>query len=126
MTNIEVEKWLPVAGWERWYEVSDLGRARSLSRMVTIRGRAARMQGRVLVLSVDPAGRRTAGFSRACRQHRYKVATLVLEAFVGFRPPGAFVRFADADYSNCRLTNLSWSTVSRCGQHDSRALNSRI
>ena len=36
------------------------------------------------------------------------VAELILEAFVGPRPPGHVVRFKDGNRLNCERTNLEW------------------
>jgi hypothetical protein len=36
------------------------------------------------------------------------VAELILDAFVGPRPPGCVVRFKDSNRLNCELTNLEW------------------
>jgi hypothetical protein len=36
------------------------------------------------------------------------VAELILEAFVGPRPPGHVVRFKDGNRLNCELSNLEW------------------
>ncbi len=36
------------------------------------------------------------------------LAELILEAFIGPRPPGHVVRFKDDNRLNCELTNLEW------------------
>jgi hypothetical protein len=37
------------------------------------------------------------------------IAELVLEAFIGPRPPGHVVRFKDGNRLNCELANLEWA-----------------
>ena len=39
------------------------------------------------------------------------LAELILEAFVGPRPPGSVVRFKDGNRLNCDATNLEWVAV---------------
>jgi len=42
------------------------------------------------------------------RPHTRLLAEVVLEAFVGPRPPGHVVRFKDGNRLNCELDNLEW------------------
>ena len=42
------------------------------------------------------------------RPHTRLLAEVVLEAFVGPKPPGHVVRFKDGDRLNCALDNLEW------------------
>lgn len=101
------ERWLPVAGYDG-YEVSDLGRVRSWK----VRGgtRAAEPS------QLRPArqdGRRYVSLSRpGSREWRRPVSQLVLEAFVGPRPPGAKLcaRHLSGDVGDDRLANLAWGT----------------
>lgn len=104
-----MERWLPVPNYEGIYEVSSLGRIRSLDRIDSL-GRA--LYGRVLKQRADRDGylQIHAGGSprRVLRVHR-----LVLLAFVG--PPPADATEAlhgDGNPSNNRLTNLRWGTSS--------------
>lgn len=114
MTNTVVEHWLPIRGFEGFYEVSSLGRVSSVDRAIPLRnGRLLTAKGRVLVLSVDSDGRLSAGLSVGGKQHRFKVDALVLEAFVEPRPTGYYVRHLDGDQGNCQLSNLRWSPVPR-------------
>ncbi len=56
LTDIDDEEWLPVAGWEGFYEVSDRGRVRSLERVVRRRnGSRYRVRERVLKPAVRAA-----------------------------------------------------------------------
>lgn len=112
-----MENWLPVVGYEGLYEVSDRGRVRSLARTHSHLGGVRSVPGRIL----RPArsgkggeGRSFVSLSRAGRQHLRGVGVLVLEAFVGPRPPGLVARhWPDRDPTNCALANLSWATQSQ-------------
>src|SRR4051794_10871626 len=104
-----METWRPVAGFEGSYEVSDLGRVRSLDRVVlTVDGRTCRYRGRILAISRLAAGWRTVNFSIGNAHSLHFVHDLVLDAFVGRRPAGTEIGFKDGDPANVALTNLSW------------------
>lgn len=92
-----VECWLPVPGFEDQYQVSDLGRVRSL-RWATPR-----------VLRPGPSnyGHLSVVLGRG---NTRMVHALVLLAFVGARPSGAECRHLDGNPANNRLDNLRWGT----------------
>lgn len=108
------EEWRDIAGYEGFYQVSNLGRVRSADRLInTVYGAKRRMYGRVLkpklnksrgdycvvFLSVDGVAK-----------NRY-VHQLVLEAFIGPRPgPNYQCCHADRNPQNNRLDNLRWDT----------------
>jgi len=99
------ERWLPVVGYEGLYEVSDLGRVRSLR---PPRGRPRVAKG----------GRTSRGYLAASLSDpRKRKATprpvhhLVLEAFVGPCPRGWLCYHRDGDIANNRLDNLYWSQM---------------
>lgn len=55
------------------------------------------------------------------RAHTRPVAELVLESFVGPRPPGHVVRFKDGDRLNFALANLEWVIVMPSRDEEARA-----
>jgi hypothetical protein len=94
------ERWKAVPGYEGMYEVSDLGRVRSL-----------RNNKGLLTLLHGPGGYRIVGLSVNGKPIKVYVHALVLEAFVGPRPRGGVTRhFPDRDRTNNKLINLSWGT----------------
>lgn len=103
------EQWLPVVGYLGTYEVSDLGRVRSLTRRVLHKdGKSSLRQGRVLSPGVlrNRGGYLVVNLQRAmCRVHR-----LVLQAFVGPCPEGHVGAHLDGDPANNCLENLAWKT----------------
>lgn len=108
------ERWLPVPGWDGFYEVSDAGRVRGLDRVVHTRGgRAMRQRGRVLTPARLPKGYRKVTLSDGWAQYEYLVHRLVLGAFVGECPEvldeGCH---GDGDPGNNALGNLRWDTTS--------------
>jgi hypothetical protein len=109
-----MENWRAVVGYEGIYEVSDLGRVRSLNR-VTSHGH--RRAGRVMRPVVAPRGYVLVNLWRENRSRMWLVHRLVLTAFVGEAPPETEGRHLDGDSGNNALTNLMWGTHSE-NQYD--------
>lgn len=105
---MSVEQWRPVVGYEGSYEVSDLGRVRSLDR-TTRDGK--RLRGCVLKPFVMPSGHLRVGLSRGEGRTK-KVHRLVLEAFIGPCPPEMEALHRNGVPGDCRLVNLRWGTKS--------------
>lgn len=119
------EKWLPVVGFEGIYEVSDLGRVRSLRRKVwQPRGAGfwRTQESRILKPSVARGYLRVtlrdSGVVSSQAVHR-----LVLTAFVGPCPSGMEACHFDDDPTNNQLSNLRWDTPS--ANHRDRTRNGR-
>ena len=104
------ETWRPIPGWDG-YEASDLGRVRSVPRVV-IRtdGKQYSVRGRILTAHEGPLGYmqvvlyRTGEFKRSMHVHR-----LVLAAFEGNRA-GMVACHSDGTKTNNALSNLRWGT----------------
>lgn len=96
------EVWLPVVGYEGYYEVSNLGRLR--------RDAAASPRTEI----IQPCGGDTypvVSLSRNGEVRTHRLHKLVLTAFCGPAPfEGAHAAHNDGDKANCRLTNLRWAT----------------
>ena len=105
------EIWKAVVGFEGIYEVSNLGRVRSLDRVVEVTGRygpvTKHLRGKVLRPGPRPSGHLTVALGAGNTRN---VHTLVVEAFVGPRPdPTAVVRHLNGREQDNRLENLEWS-----------------
>lgn len=106
------ERWRPVVGHEGAYEVSDLGRVRSLDRYVEcngpLKGTYDRFKkGRVLRPGPMPGGHLSVALGKG---NSRCVHDLVLRAFVGPPPIGTEARHLDGVETNNRLDNLVWDT----------------
>lgn len=101
------ETWRPVVGYEGYYEVSNLGRVRSLDR-VDRSGKKRR--GRVLRAQPHRDGHLRIRLSRADGGRSFDVHRLVGEAFIGPLPSGMETRHLDGDPSNNASTNLAYGT----------------
>lgn len=115
MTELEI--WRPIRNWSGFYEVSNLGRVRSLDRIVPNgRGGGKFVPGRIMkpyrdrpkyshmIIQLSRGGRSKTGAEFPL------VHKLVLEAFVGPRPPGMEACHNNGDGCDNRLSNLRWDT----------------
>lgn len=112
---MSAEQWLPVPGFEGFYEVSDLGRVWSVGRWC----RHPFGDGRRWVKPAPRAPGVGRGGYLIVTLHRdgvrstHYIAVLVLRAFVGERPsPGHDACHGDGVRTDNALTNLRWDTKS--------------
>lgn len=105
------ERWLPVVGYEGLYEVSDMGRVKSVARVIQRKG------GRVNPIPekiLKPVMcRRYPGVSLYRAGSPLKtptIHTLVMTAFVGPCPEGIQVAHNNGDRTDNRLENLRYAT----------------
>lgn len=96
------EKWLSVVGFAGLYEVSDLGRIRSLPRNST--------RGQIMTGQKNLAGYFVVNLCKCGRGYHKQIHRLVLESFVGLCPDGMECCHKDDDKSNNILFNLRWDT----------------
>jgi hypothetical protein len=108
------EVWKDVVGYEGRYQVSDLGRVKSLARKVWFGNRWCNRKEKIL--KPQPSGKyryMVVGLGSGVENHFY-IHRLVLEAFIGPCPEGMEAcHFPDKDSGNNRLSNLRWDTHQR-------------
>lgn len=105
-----IEEWRPIAGYEGRYEISNLGRARSL-RVAKRTGDVEREKPLLLKGSVMKSGRRSISLFAPQRPKKMVlVARTVLSTFGSPAPPGMECCHCDGDCTNDNLTNLRWDT----------------
>jgi hypothetical protein len=105
-----VEQWRPVIGFEELYEVSDLGRVRSLPRKVKRRFVYATLNGKVLRPFPNNQGYLQVTLVGEGQRRKLLVHRMVLAAFTGPCPQGMEGCHEDGDHLNNRLDNLRWDT----------------
>lgn len=122
----DFERWRPVVGFEDRYEVSSLGRVRSLARIDSLGRQVPR---RILKAPLTPYDYPRVTLHLNGARSKARVHVLVAEAFLGPRPSGMEVCHVDGDPANNAVTNLRWDThrsnqrdVVRHGRHH-RALS---
>ena len=109
-----MEEWRDVVGYEGLYQVSSLGRVKSLARSYHAprKGTMALIPipERMLSRVVGKVGYFTVGLSRLGKTKTVYVHQLVCEAWHGPRPTGHDVAHSDGDKLNCAPQNLRWAT----------------
>lgn len=121
------EEWRPVVGYEGLYEVSNLGRVRSLPRtMKTRHGKPENryhLKGRILKQIRTSRGYLVVMLGKG---NQAFVHRLVLSAFVPNPENKPFCDHIDADRTNNIVSNLRWATYSENNSHPHAvALHSR-
>lgn len=107
--TLQIEEWRPIVGFEGLYEVSSLGRVRSLDHWVRNRYSNALRRGRVLKQTSDRAGYLQVNFSKSNVISTHKVHRLVAKAFIGEAPTDdAHVNHIDFKKDHNEVTNLEW------------------
>lgn len=119
------EIWKAVPGFEGFYEVSNMGRVRSLDRYVDLIGRWGKPERRFY------KGRVRRPFTSTTNDYLMvllcvnsvktprTIHSLVLEAFVGPCPPGQEARHRNCQHHDNRLDNLLYGTRKQ-NREDSR------
>jgi hypothetical protein len=98
----QIEKWLPIVGYEGLYEVSDYGRIRSVARVARY--------GRLRRFSRTHDDYWKVQLSAGGLNRHFFVHELVSVAFLGPRPEAAQIDHVDGDRGNNRLSNLCYVT----------------
>lgn len=105
------EIWKPIPGYESGYEVSDMGRVKSLN------FNWQKGLSKVLAANVRCRGYHTVQLSG---RRRFSVHRLVCLAFIGPRPPGLDINHKNGIKTDNRLENLEYCTKSENGKHSYR------
>lgn len=121
----EPEEWRDISGYEGLYQVSSLGRVRSLTRKARSTTNLAGWRavgGRIRKLSRHRPSERYLGICLSKEGHHKNIMvhTLVLQTFVGPAPEGYTCNHLDGDPTNNRLENLAWVTQKENIHHSMR------
>ena len=105
------EIWKAVGGFEGLYEVSSLGRVRSLPRVMRANYGPREYGGKIL----SPVARKLDGYLivslyRTSKRYQRTVHAIVIESFKGPAPAGMQCCHNNGVRSDCRAENLRWGT----------------
>lgn len=120
--DILQEIWLPIAGYEGAYEVSNFGNVRSLDRKIETSNRwgqtiARLSKGRILKTSPDKDGYTTVGLFVNGKGSTQRIHKLVAQAFLGDRPKNFDINHIDGNKANNHISNLEYCTKSQNSKH---------
>lgn len=120
---MEEEIWKPIDEYEGLYEVSNLGRVRSLDALVPImRGFHRLRKGRILRQNPNKKGYLCVVLSKSSKMKTFGVHRLVADAFLGSKPlPDAQINHVDFDRQNNIARNLEWTTALENTHHSLKA-----
>jgi NUMOD4 motif len=106
-----MEEWLPVVGFEGYYEVSDLGHVRSLDRVVMRNGREMKLKGRELSRALTSDCKHLYVMLSVGNVQTVRSAhVLVAETFLGPRPEGMEICHGPLGGLFNWVTNLRYDT----------------
>lgn len=103
------EEWKDIKGFEGYYQVSNLGRVRSLDRVVTYtNGKVHCHKGRLLKFSDNSFGYQQVHIHKDGKPYTLVVHRIVALHFVDGYAEGLEVNHKDEDKHNNRADNLEW------------------
>lgn len=108
--SLENEIWKPIKGYEGYYEISNLGRVKSIERFVKQGKLNRHVSEKLKSESINPYGYPTVTLCKDRRSRSYPIHRLIAEAFIPNpenKPQVDHINTNRKDYS---LSNLRWVT----------------
>ena len=120
--KISEEEWLDIAGYEGLYQVSNIGRVKSLERIVIRKdGSEQHRKERILKPSINDDGYlRVNLYDSSGKIKAFKVHRLVCEAFHENPKNKPCVNHIDENKTNNTASNLEWCTYTENINHGTR------
>jgi hypothetical protein len=115
LNTVEMKEiWKPVKGYEGLYEVSNLGRVKSLERPIYRKCGRLHYTQKELILSTKRVGSHGYRYLNLCNrvQKAYTVHRLMMEAFIPNPENKKDINHIDGNKLNNVLSNLEWATRS--------------
>lgn len=113
-----IEIWKDIKDYEGFYQVSNLGRIRSLTRNVKQHSSSIQTKrGKILSLAIDRGGYVFCALSKNNNLKTYKVHRLVANSFIPNPLDRKEINHKDCDKTNNVVWNLEWSTRSHNINH---------
>lgn len=116
------EVWKDIEGFEGYYQVSNLGRVRSLDRIIIFDNGKSKeektlLKGKILCITKQTQGYSQVGLCKQGTQKSYRLNRLVANAFIPKIEGKIYVNHIDGDKDNNRVDNLEWVTNSENINH---------
>ena len=105
-----MEEWKPIENYEGLYEVSNMGRVRSLDREIINRnGKKVHLKGKILKLQLNNSGYLFVGLNKHNKKYFY-VHILVAKSFIPNLENKQFIDHINTNKTDNRAENLRWVT----------------
>jgi len=125
--NMPGEIWKQIPGYEGLYEISNLGRARSMPRvLLESRGHTRKYRSKILEGSMNEQGYRSVMLCKDFVQVLHAVARLVAKAFIPNPDDRAEVNHKNGNKLDNSMDNLEWSTHQENCIHRNAVLKKNI
>lgn len=113
------EEWKPIVGWEGYYEISNYGRVKSLSRVAKSSWKHQNrvLKERIMKQQTNGLGRPTVDLSNGELSKTLQVALMVARAFLPNTEEKPQVNHIDGNPANNHVSNLEWATRSENMKH---------
>ena len=105
------EIWKPIAGYEGVYEVSNLGKVKSLKRKVIRSGKSMFVHGGILKPNIINGGYEQIKLFKSGKAKMFLVHRLVAETFLPNPKKLPQVNHIDGNKLNNKLENIEWCTA---------------
>lgn len=106
-----MEKWEDIKGYETWYQISNMGKVRSLPREESINNRwgdttVRKIKGKILIQSKKDGKYKVVNLSKEGKTKSHYVHRLVASHFISLIQKGLAVNHIDSNIDNNDLSNL--------------------
>lgn len=113
MNNVN-EQWKSISGYEGFYEVSDVGRVKSLKRLDRM---GKPWDERILTTYIDKYGYECVKLHKNNKLKHWCVHRLVAEAFISNPNNKPQINHIDGNKQNNHVNNLEWCSAKENSQH---------
>lgn len=105
------EIWKPIKGYEGYYEISNLGRVKSVKRIITQRNSISKcIKESYIKISTSKLNYKFVFLSKNSKRHIHYIHRLIAEAFIPNKDNKPCVDHIDTNPSNNDISNLRWVT----------------
>lgn len=106
------EIWKDIPNYKGYYQVSSLGRVKSLDRTITYsNGKEVYTKGKIIKQSKDSHNRLRLILNKNGTKKNYFAHSLVALSFIGEKPDNYIVAHCNGDNNDNRLSNLRYDTI---------------